>query len=413
MSKAIVIALVVLLLGSITICGLGGVAAVLFLRGPLFSDGTPVISNAPPSPEIVVQTAVPTPTLEQASLPTLPSADDGLLTDGWAQSVEFSDYTALYKQVEPAVVAILAYVQQMGQLGSGSGSGFVIDESGIIVTNEHVIADAVRVEVVYFDGTAAEATILGSDVDSDLAVLKVDQLPDNVAVLPLGDSDDVEPGQPVVAIGNPFGLQNTITSGIVSAVGRMIPARIGAFSIPQAIQTDAAINPGNSGGPLINVNGEVIGVNAQIVSGGGTAANAGIGFAIPVNIVRMVVPYLSEGREYPWPWIGISGTDLNLLIAEAGSLDVQRGAYVADVTPGGPAAIAGLRGSTGVRQFGSMSVPVGGDVIVGIDGDPVYDFADLLEHVAFGKPGDEVELVVFRDGREIEITVELEQRPAR
>jgi len=218
MNKAIVIALVVLLLGSITICGLAGVAAVLLLRGPLFSDAAPVISTIVPSPEIVLETAVPTPTLEQALLPTLPSAEEGLLTDGWAQSVEFSDYTALYKQVEPAVVAILTYVQQMGQLGSGAGSGFIIDESGLIVTNEHVVADAVRVEVVYFDGTAAEATILGSDVDSDLAVIKVDELPDNVAVLPLGDSDEVVPGQPVVAIGNPFGLQNTITSGIVSAV---------------------------------------------------------------------------------------------------------------------------------------------------------------------------------------------------
>ncbi len=413
MNKATVIALVVLLLGAITICGLGGVAAVLFLRGPFFSDEAPAIANAVPSTEIVPETPVPTTTMEQALLPTLPSAEGGLLSDGWAQSVEFSDYTALYKQVEPAVVAILTYVEQMGQLGSGSGSGFIIDESGIIVTNEHVIADAVRVEVLYFDGTPAKATILGSDVDSDLAVLKVDKLPDNVTVLPLGDSDQVEPGQPVVAIGNPFGLQNTITSGIVSAVGRMIPARIGAFSIPQAIQTDAAINPGNSGGPLINMNGQVIGVNAQIVSGGGTAANAGVGFAIPVNIVRMVVPYLLEGRAYPWPWIGISGTDLSLLIAEAGNLDVQRGAYVAEVTPGSPAARAGLRGSTGVRLFGSISVPVGGDVIVGIDGDPVYDFADLLEHVAFGKPGDEVELTVFRDGQEIQITVELEERPAR
>jgi len=274
-----------------------------------------------------------------------------------------------------------------------------------------VIADALRVEVIYFDGRAAEAEVLGSDVDSDLAVLKVDELPENVTVLPLGDSDQVHPGQSVVAIGNPFGLQNTVTAGIISAVGRMIPSRAGSYSIPQAIQTDAAINPGNSGGPLINMSGEVIGVNAQIRTDGTSSANAGVGFAIPVNIVRMVIPYLQEGKDYPWPWIGITGADVDLLIAEADDLPVQRGAYVAEVMPGGPADDAGLRGSTGAKQYGGMVIPVGGDVIIEVNGEPIHDFADLLETVAFGKPGDELELTVLRNGKEMQVTVTLEARP--
>ncbi|MGI6367049.1 MAG: S1C family serine protease [Anaerolineae bacterium] len=426
MSRGLVIALIVVLIGALLLCTLVAVAGFALFRTEARDDGAVPMATTPetvniasPEPTSTPRPAesqsgkpTPAPTATEEPVPTLaPQAGSG---EGSARTLEGApiDFRSLYQQVQPGVVAINVYVQQSGQMGTGAGSGFIIDEDGLIVTNEHVIADAFRVEVVFFDGTTAEAEVLGSDPDSDLAVIQVQELPGNVSVLPLGDSDTVEPGQPVVAIGNPFGLQNTITSGIISAVGRMIPARIGAFSIPQAIQTDAAINPGNSGGPLINMEGVVIGVNAQIVSGGSTAANAGVGFAIPVNIVRRVVPYLSEGKTYPWPWIGISGTDVNLMLAEADDLTTQHGAYVVEVNVGGPADRAGMRGSTGTRNVSGIPVPVGGDVIVAVDGDPINDFADLLSTVAFGRPGDEITVTVLRDGEELDLSVTLEQRPA-
>ncbi|MHB1317804.1 MAG: S1C family serine protease [Anaerolineae bacterium] len=412
MNKNFIIGCLIALIIAIVLCGVTAIAGVLLFRATTIVDSGVSLNDSAPTAIVEMATAGPAPTLEKASVPTLPSAKGNLSSDVRPQVAGGDDLSALYTEVEPGVVAIQTFVQTAGQLGGGSGSGFIIDDSGLIVTNEHVIADASRVEVIYFDGTSSQASVLGSDVDSDLAVLKVDRLPDNVHTLPLGDSDSVLPGQWVVAIGNPYGLHNTITYGIVSAIGRMIPARVGSYSIPQAIQTDAAINPGNSGGPLINMEGQVIGVNAQIRTDGTSSSNAGIGFAIPVNIVRRVVPYLSEGDAYPWPWIGISGSDVDMLLVEAGNLEVRRGAYVATITAGSPADKAGLRGSTGTREFGSLSVPVGGDVIVAANGEPVYDFADLLETVAFGMPGDDVDLTVLRDGREMQITVTLEQRPA-
>ena len=413
MNKKVLLGLVGLLLISMFLCCAVAVVAVFYLRPS--SDAI----SAVPVPEIVVATAAPAleetrpePTLEKSSLPTLSSGKGDVTADSRPQSVDEADLSELYSQMEPGVVAIQTYVQQYGQLGESSGSGFIIDESGLVVTNEHVIADGIRIEVIFSDGSASRATVLGSDPDSDLALLQVEEMPEGARAVPLGDSDEVKPGQWVVAIGNPFGLQNTITYGIVSAVGRMIPARVGSYSIPQAIQTDAAINTGNSGGPLINMAGQVIGVNAQIYTDGRTAANAGVGFAIPVNIVRMVVPYLKEGNSYPWPWIGVSGTDVDMLLAEAGDLGIQRGAYIAEVTVGGPAARAGLRGSSGARQYGGVAIAVGGDVIIAANGQPINDFADLLETVAFSEAGDEIVLTVLREGKELVVTIALETRPA-
>jgi len=413
MNKKVLLGLVGLLLISMFLCCAVAVVAVFYLRPS--SDAI----SAVPVPEIVVATAAPAleetrpePTLEKSSLPTLSSGKGDVTADSRPQSVDEADLSELYSQMEHGVVAIQTYVQQYGQLGESSGSGFIIDESGLVVTNEHVIADGIRIEVIFSDGSASRATVLGSDPDSDLALLQVEEMPEGARAVPLGDSDEVKPGQWVVAIGNPFGLQNTITYGIVSAVGRMIPARVGSYSIPQAIQTDAAINPGNSGGPLINMAGQVIGVNAQIYTDGRTAANAGVGFAIPVNIVRMVVPYLKEGNSYPWPWIGVSGTDVDMLLAEAGDLGIQRGAYIAEVTVGGPAARAGLRGSSGARQYGGVAIAVGGDVIIAANGQPINDFADLLETVAFSEAGDEIVLTVLREGKELVVTIALETRPA-
>jgi S1-C subfamily serine protease len=199
--------------------------------------------------------------------------------------------------------------------------------------------------------------------------------------------------------------------GVVSAVGRTIPTGVTPFSIPQAIQTDAAINPGNSGGPLINLRGEVVGVNAQIATGGGPA-NAGVGFAIPANIVRRVAPVLIETGSYQWPWLGIEGGSVNLTTMDANNLDTQQGAYIHHVVPNSPADKAGLRGSSGETEIAGLNVPLGGDVVIAADGKPVADFSDLLVDIAFKNPGDEMELTIIRDGRRRQVTVKLVPRPS-
>jgi 2-alkenal reductase len=311
---------------------------------------------------------------------------------------------ALYDQTNPGVVNIRVQITRGGLTGGGAGSGFILDNDGHIVTNNHVVADATRVVVVFYDGTEAEAEVIGTDGDSDLAIVRVDKFAEGAHPLPLGDSDQVQPGEWVIAIGNPFELGGSMTVGIVSAVGRVIPS-LTMFSIPQAIQTDAAINPGNSGGPLLDLQGEVIGVNAQIQSGG-VRANAGVGFAIPSNIVKLVVPALIEKGTYDWPWLGVSGTKVDLTIMQANNLDSQRGAYIHDVISDSPAAEAGLQGSS------SQDQPVGGDVVIEADGKPIADFSDLLIDVAFKKPGDKMDLTILRNGQPRKITVTLARRPA-
>jgi 2-alkenal reductase len=202
-----------------------------------------------------------------------------------------------------------------------------------------------------------------------------------------------------------------MTVGVVSAIGRTIPSGSTPFSIPQAIQTDAAINPGNSGGPLLNLQGEVIGVNAQILTRG-SPSNVGVGFAIPSNVVRRVVPSLIEQGRYSWPWLGATGGSVSLAVMRANDLDSQYGAYIQEVIPGSPADEAGLRGSRTEADSGGLAVPVGGDVVVEADGDPVTDFADLLIHIASKAPGDRMELTIIRDGQQQQVTVTLAARPS-
>jgi S1-C subfamily serine protease len=295
--------------------------------------------------------------------------------------------------------------------GQGAGSGFIFDNDGHIVTNNHVVANADRVTVVFYNGIEVEAEIIGTDDDSDLAVLQVDELATGAHPLPLGDSDAIEVGEPVVAIGNPFQLGGSMTAGIVSAIGRTIPSLVERFRIPQAIQTDAAINPGNSGGPLLNLKGEVIGVNAQIAQTG-VRANAGVGFAIPSNIVRRVVPELIEKGSYEWPWLGVEGGSVNLVIMKANNLETQQGAYISRVVEDSPAARAGLQGASYRTQIDGLPVPVGGDVIIEADGKAIADFSDLLVQVAFKKPGDKMKLTILRDGQRRQLTVTLAPRPA-
>lgn len=317
----------------------------------------------------------------------------------------------LYERLNSGVVSIQVYIERETLGGAAAGSGFILDNEGHIVTNNHVIADATRVTVVFYDGTEAEAEVIGADMESDLAILRVEQLGQGAHPLPLADSDQVQVGEWVVAIGNPFELGGSMSVGIVSAVGRTIPTGSTPFVIPQAIQTDAAINPGNSGGPLLNLRGEVVGVNAQILSRSATPANAGVGFAIPSNIVRRIAPALIERGSYQWPWLGVQGGDVSLTVMEANQLDSQMGAYIADVVPNGPADEAGLEGSSGFQEVDGLEVPVGGDVVIEADGKPVSDFAALLVTVASKNPGDTVALTILRDGQQQEVTVILEPRP--
>ncbi len=328
------------------------------------------------------------------------TSDDTLLVD-------------LYTRVNPSVVNITIYTEQNSQVEAASqGSGFVYDGQGNIITNAHVVQGASEVEVTFADGTTRSAEIVGEDLNSDLAVVRVDDLPAGVGPLPLGDMEDLSVGQTVIAIGNPFGLSGTLTRGIISALGRTIPA-LTSFSIPQSIQTDAAINPGNSGGPLLNLNGEVVGVNAQIETNGLSNSNLGVGFAIPVSIVKAVVPDLIQDGEHAWAWLGVQGGDVTALLVEAMDLPVEKGAYIAAAVSGGPSDEAGIRGADNQVTVRGRQVSIGGDVIVGINSQPVSSFDDLLVYISLNtKPGDEVTLQVVRDGQYEEITVRLEERPA-
>ncbi len=348
----------------------------------------------------------------QSILSLTPGSGSAALPAEGAPAGQQESLAALYRQLNPGIVNIKVYMQRGRLSGQGAGSGFVYDEQGHIITNNHVVAEAEQVTVVFYNGLEAEASIVGRDPDSDLAVIKVDRLAEGAHPLTLGDSDQIAVGDTVIAIGNPFGLGNSMTAGIVSAVGRTIESGATPFSIPHAIQTDAAINPGNSGGPLLNLKGQVVGVNAQIASNG-TQANAGVGFAIPANIVRQVVPVLVEKGSYQWPWLGVSGTTVNLAIMKANDLSEQQGAYIDKVTPDSPADKAGLQGSSGTRSTGGMEVPTGGDVIVAVDGKATADFDALLVAVAARRPGDQVKLTVLHSGSRRDLTVTLGSRPSR
>jgi 2-alkenal reductase len=395
-------------LGLILILGAAAIVVFVFplnfrgLQGASTAEATAVPQTVQ---QIVSPTFTPAPQQQQTAVTTATTFPQGA-----AEAIPDS-LTALYKQADPGVVSIDVFVQQ-GQLsGQAAGSGFILDDQGHIVTNNHVVAGAQEVLVSFYDGTQVSAKIVGTDLDSDLAVIQVDQLAEGAHPLPLGDSDQVQPGQWVVAIGNPFEYGGSMTLGIVSAVGRTIPSGATQFDIPLAIQTDAAINPGNSGGPLLDLNGNVVGVNAQIATGG-IQANAGVGFAIPVSVVRLVAPALIQTGSYHWPWLGVEGTSVNLLIQEANHLPSQQGAYIDVVRPEGPAIKAGLQGSSGTTQVAGLSVPTGGDVIVEVDGNPVANFTGLLVTVAFKQPGDTLDLTILRNGRQRQITVTLAPRPA-
>jgi len=327
---------------------------------------------------------------------------------------------AIYDQVSPGVVTI--QTSQSDGTPVGLGSGWVYSADGYIVTNQHVIEGADKFEVDFPSGDKAFGNVVGTDLDSDLAVIKVDVPAAVLHPLTLGDSDQLKVGQIVVAIGNPFGLNGTMTTGIVSALGRTLqsnreaPGGSGSyFSAGDIIQTDAALNPGNSGGPLLNLNGEVVGVNRAIrttsTTTNGDPANSGIGFAISINIVRRVVPYLIQDGKYDYPYLGITSIDdLPLQYLQELGLTQYTGAYVTSVTPGSPADQAGLR--AGTKATSIQGLEANGDLIIAIDGHTVLHFDDLLKYLFNNKsPGETVVLTVLRGDQQVDLTLTLGKRP--
>jgi len=365
-----------------------------------------------------VPTPAPTPTPTTPPTPTAaPSQTTPVSAVEPANALE-AQVEAVYDQAGPAVVHITSrviaydvFMQPTPQ--EGTGSGFVYDTEGHIVTNYHVVADAESVSVALAAGGVYTATIVGTDSSNDLAVLRieVENLPDPI---PLGDSDQLRVGQFVVAIGNPFGLDRTLTVGVISALSRVIQSPDSRF-IGEAIQTDAAINPGNSGGPLLDLKGRVIGVNAQIISP--SQASAGIGFAIPVNTVRRVASQLIAQGHYPHPWLGVSVLPFEAegaqILRDAGmEVPVDKGLLVAEVVSGSPAAKAGIRAGDQVVSIGNTRVPVGGDIITAINGEPIADFQELTVYLETEtQVGDEVEVTLIRDGQEMKVPLTLAERP--
>jgi S1-C subfamily serine protease len=295
------------------------------------------------------------------------------------------------------------------QQGTATGSGFVVDEDGTIMTNAHVVEGADSVQVRFDEnGEFVDAEVKGVDTSTDIAVLKVDPSDvDGLTPLPLGDSSKVQVGDPVIAIGNPFGYSRTVTTGIVSGLQREIQAPNG-FTIPDVIQTDASINPGNSGGPLFDANGRVIGINSQIATGGGQGS-VGIGFAVPVNTAKKLLPELKAGEAIERAYLGVQMQDVTGQLAEDLNLASDEGALVVEVTDGSPADDAGLRGG---RTDTGQGVPAGGDLIVEVDGQAVSDSSDVANAISGKSPGDSAEITYYRGDSKKTVTVELAKRPA-
>jgi putative serine protease PepD len=290
----------------------------------------------------------------------------------------------------------------------GSGSGSVIDSKGYILTNNHVIKDAQKLEVTLADTSKWPAKLVGADPDSDLAVIKIDAPASKLKPLPWSDSQKLQVGQKALAIGNPFGLGLTLTTGIISSLGRTIRSEVGT-TIEDVIQTDASINPGNSGGPLLNSDGEMIGINTAIISP--TGGSIGIGFAIPVNTAKRIVPQLISKGYVSYPFVGATVQPLLPEIAKSLNLSVERGAMVVEITPGGPADKAGLKGGNRQVQVGNILVTVGGDVITHVDQKEVKDAEELIKTVREKNIGDTVVLRILRDGKTQEVRLTLQERP--
>ncbi len=343
---------------------------------------------------IIRETATGVTTSMSSARDTAAEAESGVPSKGLSVA-------EVVKRKSPAVVSISNETTQGGSLGSG----FLIDAAGHIITNAHVVDSASKTTVTFKDGTEAEGTILGVDTSTDVAVVKIDKVPTGVSPLPLGNSGGLTVGQEVVAIGNPYGYSGTATTGIVSALERVIKSPSG-FTIQNAIQTDAAINQGNSGGPLFDRDGRVIGINSQIASKNG--GNVGIGFAVPIDTVRPIVASIIASGTAQHAWIGIQGRELTPGLAEKLGLVGKRGVIVASLDDRGPANDAGMKAA----DSADAAVPKGGDLIVAINGTPIADMADVSKAVASRKVGDQITITVLRDGKSETLTLTLKDRPA-
>ena len=314
----------------------------------------------------------------------------------------------LFEKSEEGVVKI--QVERDGQNRGSQGSGFVYDNLGHIITNAHVVDGATKATVTFLDGSQYDAEIIGKDKFTDIAVIKVNEKPRLLHPLQIGDSSQLRVGEQVAAIGNPFGLSGSMTSGIVSQMGRLLPSQDRGFSIPDVIQTDAAINPGNSGGPLLNLRGEVVGINTAIQSSSGEFS--GVGFAIPSNTAIKIVPSLIEDGEYHHPWIGISGRDIDPDLARVLELKDAKGFLIITVVDGSPADKAGLKGMTATQVIDGKEYPADGDIIIWADDKEVRKISDILIHLQREKSvGDEMVLGIVRDGDFMHLTLKLVERP--
>ncbi|HIC88582.1 MAG TPA: trypsin-like serine protease, partial [Anaerolineae bacterium] len=361
---------------------------------------------------VVVPASWPTPTPQPpVTINIEPGAD-----------VEEQILTAVYKKVSPSVVSIFVSTRATGEapespedffFREGLASGFVWDTEGHIVTNNHVVQDAREILVTFHDGRSTTAEVVGTDADTDLAVIQIaDPEAFDLRPVELGDIDDLEVGQRAIAIGNPFNFANSLTVGVISALGRRLEVPDSPFVIPEVIQTDAAINPGNSGGPLLDSHGRVIGVNTAIRSV--VRANAGLGFAVPVHFVKRVVPALIAQGHYEHPWIGISGRTITLRAAKQLELPVEQGVLVERVEPDSPADRAGLRGGKAQVIIEDVPIRIGGDIIVGIEDRSVVIFDDLLIWLGrYGEPGQTVTLTIIRDGEQMTVPLTLGKRSDR
>ena len=312
----------------------------------------------------------------------------------------------IFEKSEESIVQVSVL---RGESEGGMGSGFVYSDEGYVITNQHVVQDAQKVMITFLDGEAYIGNVVGSDRDLDIAVVKVEPTNTYLQPIKIGDSSELKVGEKIAAIGNPFGLSGSMTAGIVSQMGRLLPQETG-YSIPDVIQTDAAINPGNSGGPLINMKGEVVGINTAIQSA--TGEFSGIGFAVPSNTVKKVVPVLIENGEFKHPWMGISGTDVDPELAEVRELKSSKGFLVVSVIEGSPAETAGLLGVTETEERDGREFALDGDIILSIDGETVRKISDILVHLQREKSvGDEMILSVNRNGEMLELTMILEERP--
>jgi len=330
-----------------------------------------------------------------------------------AVTEEEQNTIAVYKRAAPSVVNITSTVVERDFFfglvpREGAGSGAIIDSKGYVLTNNHVIKDAKRIEVTLSDGSKWRGRLVGTDPDNDLAVIQIDAPADRLRPLPLGSSQDLQVGQKVLAIGNPFGLGETLTTGIISSLGRSIRSE-GGVLMEDLIQTDAAINPGNSGGPLLDSDGKVIGINTAIFSPSG--GNVGIGFAIPADAAKRIIPDLLEKGYVAHPWMGLSLFPITPGVGKALELPVSRGALIVEVLRGGPADKAGLRGGAKMVQVGNAMLPVGGDVVTSLNGEPVNSSDELVRRVGKFRPGDQVKLRILREGKPQDVSVTLGERP--